>query len=110
MEDNGARSNPQARVELARLGELHGRLLRKAAVNPTQPRPVPLRASPVLETVARVLERSGRPMQACEIHAAAEQLIGESLRWTSVKAALANGVTGGRPRFRRVRYGVYESA
>ena len=32
MELNGARSNPQLRVELARLSELHSRLLRKAVM------------------------------------------------------------------------------
>ena len=60
--------------------------------------------SPVLETVIRVLEQAGDPMQVREIHAAAEQLAGEPLRWTSVKAALADG---SEARFERVRRGNY---
>jgi hypothetical protein len=49
-------------------------------------------------------------MRACEIHRAAEQLVGEPLLWTSVKAALAAGTTGLTPRFRRVAYGIYQAA
>jgi hypothetical protein len=64
----------------------------------------------VLETVTRVLEQADRPMRACEIHAAAQAISGERLLWTSVKAALAAGVTGPSARFQRVQYGVYRSA
>jgi hypothetical protein len=49
-------------------------------------------------------------MRAREIHAAAEELARESLKWTSVKAALAAGASGHAPRFRRVRHGVYQLA
>ena len=76
MELNGARSNPQAGVELSRVGALHDELLRKALANPREPRHVPASVSPVLETVTRVLEQAGDPMQVREIHAAAEQLAG----------------------------------
>ena len=79
-----------------------------AAANPVLPRSAPPKASPVLETVTRVLERADRPMRAREVHSAAEQLAGESLLWTSVKAALAAGASGQQPRFRRVRHGLYE--
>jgi len=57
-----------------------------------------------------VLELAGEPMPAREIHAAAEQLAGEPLLWTSVKAALAAGMASKSPRFRRVCRGVYETA
>jgi hypothetical protein len=110
MELNGARSNPQAGVELSRLGALHDELLRKALVNPRKPRPVPVKVSPVLETVTIVLVQAGKPMRVREIHAAAEQLAGEPLLWKSVKAALSASVIGERPRFRRVRHGVYKTA
>jgi len=63
--------------------------------------------SAVLETVTLVLERAGEPMRAREIHAAAEQLAGEPLRWTSVKAALAAYADSYEPRFERVRRGYY---
>ena len=64
----------------------------------------------MLETVTRVLERADQPMRAREIHAAAEQLVGEALRWTSVKAALAAGSSSRSLRFQRVRHGIYERA
>ena len=110
MELNGARSNPQAGVELSRVGALHNALLRKARANPRKPRPVPPRVSPVLETVTLVLERAGKPMPAREIRAAACELAGEPLLSKSVKAALSADVAGEHPRFRRVRHGVYQIA
>ena len=110
MELNGARSNPRAGVELSRVAALHDELLRKALANPREPRPVPAKVSPVLETVTLVLERAGEPMRAREIHEAACELACEPLLWTSVKAALAADVTDEHPRFRRVRHGVYQVA
>jgi hypothetical protein len=107
MELNGARSNPQAGVELSRVGALHDELLRKAVVNPREPRPAPAKVSPVLGTVTLILERAETPMPVREIHAAAEQLAGEPLRWTSVKAALAANAEGSEARFERVRRGYY---
>jgi len=108
MELNGARSNPQAGVELVRLGALHDELLRKALVNPREPRPAPAKTRPsVLEIVTLVLERAEEPMRAREIHAAAELLAGELLRRSSVKAALAAYADGSNPRFERVRRGYY---
>jgi hypothetical protein len=61
----------------------------------------------VLATIARVLEEANCPMRAREIHAAAEQLAGEPLRWTSVKGTLAAYAEGSKPRFERVRRGYY---
>jgi hypothetical protein len=61
----------------------------------------------VLETVIRVLEQAGDPMQVWEIHEAAEQLAGEPLLWKSVKAALAVNAEGEEARFERVRRGYY---
>ena len=79
MELNGARSNPRAGVELSRVGVLHDELLSEALANPREPRPAPVKVSPVLETVIRVLEQAGSQMQVRKIHAAAEQLAGEPL-------------------------------
>jgi len=61
----------------------------------------------VLEAVIRVLELHQRPMQAREVHAAVEALLGEPVRWASVKACLAANVTGSSARFRRVGPGRY---
>jgi len=107
LELNGARSNPQAGVELSRLGALHDELLRRASANPRDPRPAPAKVSPVLETVTLVLELAGEPMRARDIHAVAERLAGEPLRWASVKAALAANAEGNEARFERVRRGYY---
>ena len=109
MELNGARSNPRAGVELSRLGALHDELLRKALADPREPRPVPAKVSPVLETVTLVLERAGEPMRAREIHAAACELAGEPLRRSSVKGTLAAYASGSDPRFRRIRRGMYQT-
>ena len=110
LELNGARSNPRAGVELSRLVALHDELLRRASADPREPRPAPVKGSPVLETVTLVLERAVEPMRAREIHAVACELAGKPLLRTSVKAALAAGVAGKSPRFRRVRNGVYQTA
>jgi hypothetical protein len=61
----------------------------------------------VLATVTRVLEKAEHPMRAREIHAAAERLAGELLRWTSVKGILAAYAEGYGARFERVRRGCY---
>jgi hypothetical protein len=110
VELNGAFSNPRPQLELRRLGALHGRLVAQAAVAPRTPQPVSPGRPQVLLAVSRVLEAADRPMRACEVHRAAEQLVGEPLLWTSVKAALAAGTTGLTPCFRRVAYGVYQAA
>jgi|SRR5665811_28551 hypothetical protein len=107
LELNGARSNPRAGVELVRLGALRDELLRRALVNPRKPRPAPRHPARVLATITRVLEEANCPMRAREIHATAEQLAGEPLRWSSVKAALAAYAEGSEARFERVRRGYY---
>src|SRR5664279_5668558 len=107
MELNGARSNPRAGVELSRLGTLHDELLRRASINPREPRPAPAKVSPVLETVTLVLELAGEPMRARDIHATACELVVEPLLWKSVKAALAACAEGSEARFERVRRGCY---
>src|SRR5581483_2428495 len=70
---------------LIRLNELQRQLLDKASESPRKPRPAPPKPSPVLETVTLVLEREGRPMRVSAIHAAATELLGRPLRWSSVR-------------------------
>ena len=48
-------------------------------------------------------------MRARDIHIAAEELLGEPIKWTSVKATLAALASGPRPRFRRTGYGRYRT-
>ena len=110
MELNGALSNPRLQLELHRLHELHGRLLARAALRPCSVRLAAPRMSPVLVTITTVLGLTRQPMRIADIHETAEQLAGTRLLRTSVKAALAAGAAGTRPRFRRVRRGVYQYA
>ena len=56
----------------------------------------------------RLTDAGVRTTKPPEIHQAAEHLGSERVLWTSVKAALAAGSVGPSPRFRRVKYGVYE--
>ena len=107
MELNGALSNPRVSVELSRLDVLYEDLFSRARADPREPRPAPRHAGGVLATVTRVLEKAEHPMRAREIHAAAERLAGELLRWTSVKGILAAYAEGYGARFERVRRGCY---
>jgi hypothetical protein len=89
-------------------------LRRERAVDvPRVPTPVPkpaYRWGWVLAAVTEVLKAAGEPMRAREIHAAAEELVGELVSWSSVKNCLASGVGGGSPRFERAGRGGYRLA
>jgi hypothetical protein len=50
------------------------------------------------------------PMQARAIHAAATELTGESVGWSSVKSCLVEHLGGRTPRFERVGRGRYRIA
>lgn len=67
----------------------------------------PRRPGWVVEAIVRVLAKRQEPMQARDVHAAVEALLGEPVRWSSVKASLAANITGSSPRFRRVSPGRY---
>ena len=54
------------------------------------------------------IENAGEPMRACEIHTAAAELIGEPIRWSSVKGILSAHTIGCDRRFRRIRRRCYE--
>lgn len=61
----------------------------------------------VVEAIVRVLGDRQEPMRAKDIHATVEALLGETVRWKSVKAALAANVSGASPRFVRLARGWY---
>jgi HB1, ASXL, restriction endonuclease HTH domain len=61
----------------------------------------------VVEAVERVLSDRGEPMQAKEVHVAVEAALGKAVSWSSVKNALASGVSGPSRRFDRVATGRY---
>jgi len=65
------------------------------------------RAGWIVEAIVRVLADQQEPMQAKEVHAAVEALLGEPVCWSSVKAALAANVAGPSPRFVKVARGRY---
>jgi hypothetical protein len=64
----------------------------------------------ILEAVTEVLKAAGASMQAQEIHAAVEKLLGEPASWSSVRNCLASDVHGKSPRFERVGHGRYRMA
>jgi hypothetical protein len=63
----------------------------------------------VVNTIAAVLELADQPMRARDIHAAAQDLLGAPIKWTSVKATLAANASGSQPRFHRTAYGRYQT-
>ncbi len=63
----------------------------------------------IIDAISQVLIGERDPMQARDVHVRVEALLGEPVRWSSVKATLAGNLNGQAPRFVRVargRYGV----
>jgi len=63
----------------------------------------------IIDAISRVLAEEGNLMWARDVHAHVEMLLGEQVRWATVKATLAGNLKGPTPRFVRVargRYGV----
>ena len=61
----------------------------------------------MLETIGRILQEADGPVHAREIHARAEEILGQPVSWSCVKDRLSIYSSGERPRFRRVRRGWY---
>ena len=110
MELNGACSNPRLQVELPRLTALQARLHDLALADPKTPRPPPPRIGAIVDTITAVLELADQSMRARDIHSAAEELLGEPIKRSSVKATLATHASGPHPRFQRTGYGRYRIA
>jgi hypothetical protein len=62
----------------------------------------------IVDAIVQVLADRREPMQAREVHAAVEALLGEPVLWGSVKSSLATHVSGSTPRFVRVARGRYK--
>jgi hypothetical protein len=61
----------------------------------------------IIDAVSQVLSEEGDSMPARDVHAQVEALLGEPVRWASVKATLAGNLNGPAPRFVRVARGQY---
>jgi hypothetical protein len=79
-------------------------------LNPKSTHPPPRRVGAVIDTITAILEHADQPMRTRDIHTTAEELLGRPIKWTSVKATLAEHVRGPRPRFQRTGYGRYRIA
>jgi len=51
----------------------------------------------IINAIAEVLSDHGDPMRARDVHAEVETLLGEPVRWASVKATLAGNLTARPP-------------
>jgi hypothetical protein len=120
MDLSGHHSNPPAPLEgllngassAAEAGREHGRTCAAeapvgalGAAHPRQGR--------IIDAISQVLIVARDPMRARDVHARVETLLGEPVRWSSVRATLAGNLKGSAPRFVRVargRYGVPSSA
>ena len=110
MELSGALWNLYIQGPLPRLAALHKRLLARIPGTEVDERPLRRRQGALLDAVAPVLDRAGCPLRVREVHAAIEELFDERVPFSSVNEALSTHATGTDARFRRVRYGSYETA
>ena len=61
----------------------------------------------IIDAISKVLVEERHPIHARDVHARVEALLGEQVRWASVKATLAGNLKGPSPRFIRVARGRY---
>jgi hypothetical protein len=117
MDLSGHHSNPPAPLE-ALLGgaQLHPKTGLETSVDPRTHAPgTPVtavgaahpRQGRIIDAISKVLAEERHPIQARDVHAQVEALLGEPVRWASVKATLAGNLTGPAPRFIRVARGRY---
>ncbi len=117
MDLSGHHSNPSGPLEALLQGPLGGEMAPSArshadrllvprqgarafeAQHPRQGR--------IIDAIVQVLTDRREPMQPREVHAEVEALLGEPVRWASVKALLASNIAGRSPRFLRVARGRY---
>ena len=117
MDLTGHRSNPPRALEALLEGRLDDRGACAGAEDRSDSGAAEQAGSPigsrhrrhdwVLEAVLGVLAERSEPMRARDVHGAVEALLGEPVRWGSVKKCLSSNVTGTSPRFVRVARGLY---
>jgi DNA invertase Pin-like site-specific DNA recombinase len=93
-----------------RLGRLSEKLAQVAASGAKQ-RPSAFqpkrKAGAVADVIGEVLAASEEPMRMCEIHAAVEAVLAESVPRSTIKSCLANNCQGATRRFVRLERGRY---
>ena len=105
MELNGALSNPQLVLEIQRITEVRCDLAESGigrAVTGVRPR-----AGAVADAVRTVLSLADAPMRASDVYRACEELLGQPVRWGTVKSALASAAASRGSNIERVAYGKY---
>jgi hypothetical protein len=104
----GAYSHPEIQ---GRLRQLADKLDRLAASNDPRRHSSrndrTIRCGLVAKAIQQVLAEAPGPMRVCDIHAAVEDLLGQSVPTSSVKDWLAKNVKGERPRLVRLGQGRY---
>jgi hypothetical protein len=75
------------------------------ALSPRQPVP---RTADLLGLAADALQLAGRPMTLTEIYGSVCVVLGRELDRSALKSALSANVLRTKPRFRRIRRGIYE--
>lgn len=110
MELTGALSNPTTtdKARLSGLSERNAELTKRALDQALLPRPPVPRRTDLLRVAADILRLAGRPMTLAEIHDSACVILGRELGRSALKSALSANVLCARPRFRRIRRGIYE--
>lgn len=108
MEVVGALSNQDLQGQLRRLVTTLAAIRTGGAARERRScRQRPRRPGWVVKAIVKVLAEQDEPMRAKDIHAAVEALVGEPVRWSSVKQALATHVAGPSQRFVRIARGRY---
>ena len=108
MELSGTLSNPALPHELDCLARY------KQALDSREPRPA-VRSTPrpgisVASTVYKILAAATQPMRAKQIHTACEAELCHPVSWSTVQTCLSDHSKGGKPRFTRLRRGLYTLA
>jgi hypothetical protein len=109
MHLTGALSNPEVRVEVARLAALRKRLLRGNAQDHRPARSLRPRNGAVHAAVISVLTKSAEPMSVGDVHAAVERLLSISVSRDWVNACLSASSKGRKAQLERVGYGWYRA-
>lgn len=89
------------RLEATQGGRVGAPVTLGAAVGAAHPR-----QGRIIDAIAQVLGDQGDPMKGRDVHAQVETLLGEPVRWASIKATLAGNLDGPVPRFVGVARGV----